>query len=307
MKIYIIYFYIFIYFFNVELAFANKPNLLQDKNSIIAFNNLKNDRTESDNLNQEEENFDDYDETFNEDLLLLEDNNKTKSKDIVISSADPLEKFNNQMFRIQYVIDKAILNPLVKIYQTILPKFIRTKIKNVFTNIFLPKTVLFSLLQLDFTNTAYSLFHFLINTTIGLGGIFKPATYFEIPQYNIEDFGQVLANYGVPSGPYLFFPLFGPGTLRFTFSRSLESLGYNTLNKKLFSMSTLQIYSVYLANGFVRRSYSDILIKNIMYKSFNPYIAVKESYLKKREHDIRSIEENNKNKIKRSRVNWLRH
>ena len=106
-----------------------------------------------------------------------------------------------------------MLAPLAKGYRIILPKEVRTGVRNFFNNLKEPWTSINSALQGDLKNTGHSIARFCLNTTVGLLGIFDVATHLGFEKQK-EDFGQTLAVYGVGSGPYLVLPLLGPSTLR---------------------------------------------------------------------------------------------
>lgn len=127
---------------------------------------------------------------------------------------DPLEPINSAVFEFNYKVDKYVLKPAAKIYNFFIPPDVQQSVSNVFQNIRFVPRFLNNLFQAKFQGAGIELSRFLINSTLGVGGLFDPATIMfelETPQ---EDLGQTLGTYGVPPGPYLMVPFLGPFTLR---------------------------------------------------------------------------------------------
>lgn len=129
---------------------------------------------------------------------------------------DPLSSYNRFMTDVN---DKIYINamiPATKAYNKVVHVEIRKSIGNVFANLYFPMRLANNLLQAKFKNSLEESERFIINSTIGLLGIFDPATsYFEIKAHD-EDFGQTLGFYGVGAGPHIVLPFFGPSNLRDT-------------------------------------------------------------------------------------------
>jgi phospholipid-binding lipoprotein MlaA len=128
---------------------------------------------------------------------------------------DPWEGFNRTMYKFNYRFDKYVFLPVVNTYEFILPTFVQTGISNVFNNIGEVKTLYNSLFQLKGTKALTTLGRFVTNSTIGIGGLFDPATSFGLTRYE-EDFGQTLGKWGVGTGPFVVLPVLGPNTARST-------------------------------------------------------------------------------------------
>ncbi len=126
---------------------------------------------------------------------------------------DPLEPFNRQMFGVHQVIDRNVLRPATVAYR-VLPDPVRSSVRNVLNNLRTPVVLLNDMLQGQPVRGGDTLGRFVINTTLGLGGLFDVAdTYFGVPVH-YEDFGQTLATFGVGEGPFLFIPVLGPSNPR---------------------------------------------------------------------------------------------
>lgn len=122
---------------------------------------------------------------------------------------DPLEPMNRQLFRVNQTLDEYALEPVAIAYRDYVPEMARDGVGNFFDNLGSPVIFANDLLQAKPGRAADTLFRAVINTTIGIGGLLDPATRIGVARHS-EDFGQTLAVWGVPSGPYLFIPLLGP-------------------------------------------------------------------------------------------------
>ena len=130
-----------------------------------------------------------------------------------IFSNDPLEEFNKITFSINKELDKNIAIPVAKGYQAITPNFVEVRISNAIFNIEDISIGLNNFLQGKVLEGVSDLTRFFINSTLGLGGLFNLATSLGLQKHD-EDFGQTLAVWGVPDGPYIVLPVMGPSTLR---------------------------------------------------------------------------------------------
>lgn len=139
-----------------------------------------------------------------EDLDLLED----------ASDRDPFEGFNRDVFTFNRSVDRFVFDPVTRGYQVVVPAPGRHAFYRAFQNLDSPMILVNHMAQLRVVDSASTLTRFVINSTIGVLGLFDPAaSYFRV--YRIEgDFGQTLARYGTPSGPFLMLPVFGPSTVR---------------------------------------------------------------------------------------------
>ena len=126
---------------------------------------------------------------------------------------DPLERYNRAMFSFNETMDRAVLKPVAKGYNWIMPNFLSTGVTNFFSN--LDDIVVFanSLLQLKFQKAGETSARLVLNTTFGLFGLLDLGPRMDLPKQN-EDFGQTLAFWGVDSGPYFVLPFLGPSTVR---------------------------------------------------------------------------------------------
>lgn len=127
--------------------------------------------------------------------------------------SDPLEPINRGLFAFNDVADKYVMRPVAVGYTWLLPAVVRTGINNFFDNIGYPVDAINALLQGKVQQFASDSARIVINTTLGFGGFLDPATAAGLAKNN-EDFGQTLGVWGIPDGPYLVIPFFGPRTVR---------------------------------------------------------------------------------------------
>jgi phospholipid-binding lipoprotein MlaA len=131
------------------------------------------------------------------------------------SSYDPWEKFNRRVHRFNEAVDRRIAKPLANAYVKVVPRPVRLGIGNFFNNLGQPVSAVNALLQGKPKQAGQTLGRFLLNSTIGIAGVFDPATKAKIPNKS-EDFGQTLGVWGWKRSRYVELPLFGPRTVRDT-------------------------------------------------------------------------------------------
>lgn len=129
------------------------------------------------------------------------------------ADADPLERFNRSSFWLSERLDKVLLRPVALAYQTVLPDAARAVATNVYSNLDEVPSFVSDALQLKWGKAQGGILRFAVNSTLGVFGIFDVASRLGLVHHN-EDFGQSLGYWGVPSGPYLFIPLYGPSSIR---------------------------------------------------------------------------------------------
>jgi phospholipid-binding lipoprotein MlaA len=139
---------------------------------------------------------------------------------------DPLEPMNRRISQFNEVLDDNVLKPAAKGYRDITPQLVQTGVRNVLNNLSDIGSTVNNGLQLKGRDTAESLMRSVVNSVFGIYGIFDVATEIGLERHP-EDFGQTLGVWGVPNGPYVVLPLFGPSTLRDTAGMPVDtSLDY---------------------------------------------------------------------------------
>ena len=126
---------------------------------------------------------------------------------------DPLEPFNRKMFAFNEAVDAAVLKPAATVYQSLVPSGVRTGVTNFFNNVFDAWSAVNLLLQGRPADAVSDVMRFSTNSVFGLLGVFDVASEMGLERHG-EDFGQTLGKWGVPPGPFIYYPILGPSTLR---------------------------------------------------------------------------------------------
>ena len=130
------------------------------------------------------------------------------------SEDDPLEPMNRVIFGFNEVIDDNILEPVAEGYRFITPDPVEDSVSNFFNNLGEINTIVNSALQMKIDKTISSTSRFVINSSVGILGLFDVASAAGFPEYIKEDYGQTLGKWGVKEGCYFVLPILGPTTLR---------------------------------------------------------------------------------------------
>ena len=195
------------------------------------------------------------------------------------SAYDPFEPLNRKVYKLNEAMDNVLLKPLAKGYRKVTPKPVRRGFANVFANFTTPRSALNNFLQGKPKRGFNELGRFLFNSTLGIGGIFDVASAGGMERYD-ETFGETLAVWGVPEGPYLVLPIFGSRSM-------LDAAGfpvdfYTDINAHLKSSVRDKLYFFRLMDARARL----LAAENFIEKSGDPYIALRESYRQNREFKI---------------------
>lgn len=206
---------------------------------------------------------------------------------------DPYEKLNRKIYAFNDSFDRYLFEPISKAYRTGVPKPARNGIRNFLTNLSLPVSALNSFLQGKMDNGLATFSNFLINSTIGIGGLFNVAGEKEI-RYKSEDFGQTLGSYGSGSGAYLVIPFLGPSSTRdfsgWLTDKAVNPLGLNAFNvgDKRNLMEIEYRIGLIVASGIDTRESLIDIIDDLRQDSFDPYATIRSAYLQKRSTDIQN-------------------
>ena len=141
---------------------------------------------------------------------------------------DPFEPVNRVIFNFNDGVDRYIAQPVAKGYQKVTPQPLRTAVSNFFSNLGDLTNAANNLLQLKFTDATEDIMRFAFNSVFGIGGLLDWATPAGLPKHN-QDFGLTLGHWGIPSGPFLVLPLFGPSTVRDSMGLIVD-VKFNPLN-----------------------------------------------------------------------------
>ena len=192
---------------------------------------------------------------------------------------DPFESFNRSMFEFNEGVDKYAFKPAAKGYDFIMPSIASKGVSNFFSNI--DDIVVFfnELLQFKIAAAVATSARFVFNTTFGLFGLIDVASHMDLPKHN-EDFGQTLAVWGVPSGPYLVLPILGPLTFRDTAGLAVDWTYFDPIFKRQTleqSLVTLTIKYIDIRAGLLKAS--NILDDTVPDK----YAFVRDAWMLRRE------------------------
>ena len=193
---------------------------------------------------------------------------------------DPWEPVNRGVYTVNRGLDRVALKPVARGYRKVVPVFIRRGVGNFFSNLRTPLTIVNQLLQGKGRVALSDTGRLLLNSTIGIGGLFDPASAAGLDEHR-EDFGQTLAVWGVPDGPFVMVPLLGPRTLRDAVTIPLDLLAHplhhyenTSVRDKLRGLEVVNIRARLLAG--------EALIED----SADPYITLRDAYQQNREYLI---------------------
>lgn len=192
---------------------------------------------------------------------------------------DPYEESNRKTHSFNKSLDKALLRPASNTYVTIIPDPIVTGVSNFSSNLELPITILNGILQLDSEGVSKNTGRFLINSTVGLLGIFDVASSIKMYGKNTS-FDQTLYTYGIREGAYTEIPAFGPNTERSTasliMSFAINPYGGVFKGAQKFIPTTAKVLDLMGK----RHKYSDV-IDEVLYKSDDSYSQSRQIYLER--------------------------
>jgi phospholipid-binding lipoprotein MlaA len=197
------------------------------------------------------------------------------------NKADPFEPWNRAMYEVHEAVDGALIKPVAKAYVAYMPEVIRTGVANFFGNIDDLFSGINNVLEGRGNEAGDDFGRVLLNTTMGLGGIFDLASMAGIPK-DTKDFGITFGKWGVPQGPYLFVPLFGPttvrdgtGTLVRYFTGPVGFIDYIPLRNSLYGIGYLNLR----AQALPAESVLDTA-------AMDKYRFLRNAYLKNRQYQV---------------------
>ena len=196
---------------------------------------------------------------------------------------DPWEPFNEKMFELNRRLDRYILKPVAKAYDTVVPDRVQTMVANGFDNISFVPRMMNSLFQGKFDGAVREFGRFVFNSTVGIGGLFDVAKIEGIEKSR-EDFGQTLGFYGAGPGPYLILPLMEPLTVRDGIGKGVDGF-----------MDPLSYFVPFIWTRLIMKvgeTVNDRALNLELFQGFEEsvidmYSAVRHGYLKRREKLIK--------------------
>jgi phospholipid-binding lipoprotein MlaA len=195
---------------------------------------------------------------------------------------DPWERFNEKVFNFNYKLDRYVIKPVAKVYNEIVLDGEKDALHNMFDNVSMPRRFINSLLQGKFKGAGREVSRFVVNSTLGVGGMTDVAKHLFHLEKSDEDTGQTFGYYGTGPGPYLVLPLLSPLTVR-------DAIGY------VFDLAMDPINYVLPAYGtFSRRTEEVVNERSLNLDSFEAveegtldlYGAVRNAYLTRRKQQI---------------------
>jgi phospholipid-binding lipoprotein MlaA len=195
--------------------------------------------------------------------------------------SDPIEPVNRAVFAFNKGLDIAIIEPVAKVYMTIVPNFVRSGIQNFMRNLKSPLIVANDILQGNVREAGVATARFIINTTAGIGGLVDVAAGQGLA-YNNEDLGQTLGVWGFGHGFYLVLPVIGPSSLRDVAGMTGDAYADPL---RIWTFKTGRDWVYYTRNvveGFDNRARLVKAVEDLRRNSLDYYAAVRSAYAQKR-------------------------
>lgn len=195
---------------------------------------------------------------------------------------DPWEKLNRGLYQTHVVIDGIILKPITQVYRGAMPERGQEMVHNFVLNLQEPITFGNSVLQADPENSFVSLWRFIINSTVGVGGLFDAASAVGL-KGRTTGFGDTLALYGVEDGPYLFIPVLGPSGARDGLGRVADAF----MHPAMYVDSTGASIALWSVTAVDTRNQYYNVIEDINKTSLDPYVTFRSAYKQRRANDVK--------------------
>lgn len=194
---------------------------------------------------------------------------------------DPWESFNRSIYRFNDSLDRAVLRPVAQGYRYVTPDPVETGVGNFFSNLGEIRNLINNLLQFKPAGALSSTGRLLINSTIGIAGIFDVATPIGLSP-NDEDFGQTLGRWGLDTGPYLVLPFLGSSSVRDGFGR-IPDYYLNPIREVEENRTRTGLYVVDVVSTRARLLEAGEILDEA---AMDPYIFVREAYLQRRKNKV---------------------
>lgn len=194
---------------------------------------------------------------------------------------DRFERMNRSVYRFNDALDRGVARPAAVAYTRVVPGPLRTGVSNFLENLTYPITMVNDLLQAKPRQFVRDTTRFVVNTTFGIGGLFDPATQMGLASGD-EDFGQTLGRWGVPAGPYLVLPFLGPSTVR----DGVGDLADQFANPRNYVEDDAVRYGL-LGLDLLDTRAGLLGTDNVLQRSFDPYVFMRNAYLQRREFQVR--------------------
>ncbi|MCB9987929.1 MAG: VacJ family lipoprotein [Rhodospirillales bacterium] len=205
--------------------------------------------------------------------------------------SDPLESVNRTTFAVNNAIDTVLLEPAARGYRAAVPKPARKGVRNFLRNLRSPINIANQVLQGDVSGAGNDLTRMVVNTLVGVGGLFDVAGS-EGYEYEQEDFGQTLATWGVGHGPYLVLPILGPSSVRDATGLAVDAYA-DPLRLYLFNVDKEEWHYARIGMTAIdkREELLDVL-EELEKNSFDYYAALRSVYYQRRAAEVRDEAQN---------------
>jgi phospholipid-binding lipoprotein MlaA len=210
-----------------------------------------------------------------EDLLL-------EYEETVVES-DPLEPSNRVMFGANETVYRFVFDPLADVYGFVVPRPVRRSVLRFFENLGEPAVFINEVLQLNPERAGLTSARFVVNTTVGVAGLFDPARRVGLPR-NQTDFGETLGVYGIGHGWYLVIPLLGPSSVR----DLVGDLVNGFMHPQNYFLAYAPQAILATSSGFSRYEASRSDLDALRESSVDFYTAMRSAYLMQREAEVRA-------------------
>lgn len=198
---------------------------------------------------------------------------------------DPFEPANRAVFAFNEALDDAAIGPVARVYADVTPRPAQTGVRNVMMNLNQPVVFANAVLQGDVHAAGDTLGRLFLNTVFGLGGVIDVASAEDVPLHT-KDFGQTLAIWGAPAGPYLVLPVFGPSNVRDGAGRLIDRYPH-PLNWNAEESMEGWAWSVRGLNGIDFRARADDALQSLDRAAIDPYVQVRSAWRQARDAQIR--------------------
>jgi phospholipid-binding lipoprotein MlaA len=201
---------------------------------------------------------------------------------------DPLEPMNRTIFDVNDFLDRLLIKPLAELYRFAVPDYMRDRVANILSNMGEPVVFANNMMQGRAGDGGITAERFLVNTTVGVGGIWEVASDWGLPKQD-GDFGQTLSVWGINGGPYLVLPLFGPSNFRDGIGLGVDMVmspwqyiaewgGQGDVNRV--------VYSTFAADGLTRRSQTIDDLDALRAGSLDFYAQMRSVYIQYRNKQL---------------------
>jgi phospholipid-binding lipoprotein MlaA len=199
---------------------------------------------------------------------------------------DHFERFNRAMFKFDTAVDHAVFRHVARGYVKVTPAPVRTGISNFLSNLGYTSTIGNDILQGRIRDFARDTARLVVNTTVGIGGLFDPATTLGLLKHH-RDFGQTLGKWGVPIGSYLVLPLLGPSDTRDAVGSLPDRLMTvdGEIDERALNVSLLSVRAV---DARAAALPSDSMVES----AYDPYAFVRSAWLQMRHYEVHGDEKN---------------